>query len=118
MVFGIADEEGSTLVTSKVTASSKIKKKDLRGIQGGYKAIASFGETLEYSIDGVLITSGVTTGFVLAALGATPASVTPANNPFAESATLYVESMTITEKNDDFERISVKLVGSTNLTQT
>jgi hypothetical protein len=105
--FGIPSHEGSagTLVTQKVSISKKVKKKDLRGREGGFKSIVSFGETIEYSIDGAVV-SGASVGFALAAL------YDPANDPFSTSVNLYVESITINEKNDDFKKVSVKLVGS------
>jgi hypothetical protein len=105
--FGIATEEGTpgTLVTQKVSISKKVKKKDLRGKSGGFKSIVSFGETLEYSIDGAVVT-GASYGFTLAG------TYDPTNDPFATGVTLYVESITINEKNDDFKKVSVKLVGS------
>lgn len=108
IAFGISSEEGaaSTLVTNKVSISMKSKKKDLRGKNGGFKSIVSFGETVDYSIDGAVV-SGASLGFTLAA------AYTPTNDPFTVTPTvLYVESITVNEKNDDFKRVSVKLVGS------
>lgn len=107
--FGIPAEEGG-LITQKVTMNYKSKKKDLRGRQGGYKAIASYGNELEVSIDGATPTAGTlaSTGFTLGDTH-TPDVL---NDVFALGIDLYVESITLNQKNDDFTKASIKLVGS------
>jgi hypothetical protein len=105
--FGIAYDEG-TLITNKVSVSSKTKKKDLRGRNGGYKCIATFNKTLDVSIDGALIGAG-TTGFTLGS------TYTLLNDEFSLGVPVFVESITFNEKNEDFKRCSVKLVANENM---
>lgn len=104
LVFGLTANETAELATSKVSISKKIKKKDLRSFQGGYKAVVSFGPTYDATIEGALLSADG--GFTL---GGTHTLI---NDPFSLASTMFVESITINEKNDDFKRISVKLVGS------
>lgn len=107
--FGVPQDEGN-LVTERVSISRKIKKKDLRGKGGGYKAIASFDPTMEVTIDGA-VKGGSSHTFALAGT----ATLTGTNDVFGAGVTLYVESITETQKNDDFVKVSVKLAGADNL---
>ena len=104
--FGLSADEG-TLITNKVKVSRKVKKKDLRGRQGGYKAIASYNKSVEVSIDGAVTDSGVTD----MELGA---SETLGVDEFSLGVSFFVESITYNEKNEDFKTCSIKLVGNEN----
>lgn len=106
--FGIDNDEG-TLITHKVQVSRKTKKKDLRGRKGGFKAVADYNKSIDVSIEGALIGAG-TTGFILAA------AYTLLNDDFGISALpIFVQSMTFTEKNEDYKRCSVKLIANENM---
>ena len=109
--FGIPAEEGG-LITKKVSVNRKVKKKDLRGRLGGFKSIASFGKSVEVSIEGAVVgPSPGSSTFVLAAAHELDAL----NDDFSLGVTLYVEGITINEKSDDFKTHSVKLTGSENM---
>jgi hypothetical protein len=111
--FGIpADENG--LVTHKISVSKKVEKKDLRGRNGGYRAIMSYNKTFEVSIESVLASSGTSPY----ALG-TSHTLEAANNVLVDlpaGIPLVIEEVTVDFKNDDFAKVNVKLFGYEQIT--
>jgi hypothetical protein len=110
LVFGVPDGEEGSLITHKVSATHKTKKKDLRGRLGGYKAVTSYGDSVEASIDGTIV--GGTVAATLALTGFTLGAVhTLVNDALAVGYSFYVESVSLNEKNEDYATASVKLFG-------
>ena len=108
VVFGIAAEVAG-LITSKVSITRKVDKKELRGRMGGYKSVVAYGKVYEASVEGAF-PGGAFTPVALAdtvAIGLTDMTI-PAN--------FFVESATINETNEGFKTMSLKLFGSDDIT--
>lgn len=101
VVFGIASEVES-LITSKVTITKKVERKELRGRQGGYKAVVAYAKTYEASVEGAI--GANQNGTELAGTVSLAFDMT--------TPVFFVESITINEKNDDFKTVSLTLFGS------
>lgn len=104
--FGISAEVAG-LITSKVTITKKVEKKELRGRLGGYKAVVAYAKTYEASVEGA-VTGG----------GSIPALADPVTIDLNDMATpsFFIESVTINETNDGFKTVSLKLFGSDDIT--
>ena len=115
--FGIPANESDTAnaITHKLSLSRKVEKKDLRGRNGGYKAVMSFNETYEASIEGVLPHGSTNSGFVLGASHELE-TANAAFNKFDTVQKLVIEEVSVEHRNDDFAKVSVKLFGYANIT--
>lgn len=107
VVFGIASEVAG-LITSKVSITRKVEKKELRGRLGGYKAVVAYAKTYEASVEGALTGSG--------SVPALATTVDIALTDMALPSSFFVESATLNEKNDDFKTVSLTLFGSDDIT--
>jgi hypothetical protein len=104
--FGI-ESEVAGLITSKVTITKKVEKKELRGRLGGYKAVVAYAKTYEASVEGAV-----------AGNGSVPALTDTITIELGDMATpsFFIESVTINETNDGFKTVSLKLFGSDDIT--
>jgi hypothetical protein len=108
VAFGISSEVAG-LITSKVTITKKVEKKELRGRLGGYKAVVAYAKTYEASVEGAVTGSGG---------GSIPVLADAITVDLGDMVvpTFFIESVTINEANDNFKTVSLKLFGSDDIT--
>ena len=97
--FGLTSNLLSLAVTTSATVTLKRDKKELRGIQGGVKAVAYYNPTAEISIEGYgTATATIGNGIQVSGL------------PTMGQGQTIVEEISYTLSNDDFQKSSVRAV--------
>lgn len=109
VVFGITTE-CLGMITSSVSITRSTEKAELRGRLGGYKAVCAYAEQYEISVDGA-----VPGGFSAPALADEVASSSNLPSDMTLPSNLHIESIDFNFSNDDFNTISLKMVGSNNV---